>query len=243
MGTYDLKDADGLKTWILIQFGAPVVKVELAQEHLDACFDDAVRWFTAKKGMQKQGFIRLTPGQSVYPLPDDVDTICDVAFPASHFDYSFAFAPWLLPEQQIPASVFSAHGQSGGIYSNWTQALQYIDMAKKVLSAEADWRQEGRLLYLFAVKGLSGSIVIDYKTNSFTVEQLNERDHDLLKRYALAKAMMILGRIRSKYDGYPTAQGTVTLDGSQLLSDAQAMLEALETEIAGSGYPMGFLVG
>lgn len=239
----NLKDAASIKTWILIQLGAPVIKVELAIEHLDASFDDAIRWFTAKKGMQKQGFIRITPNQVAYPLPDDVDTITDVAFPSSHFDFSFAFAPWLLPEQQIPYSVISAHGQSGGIYSNWTQALQYIDMAKKVLSADSDWRQEGRLLYLFGVRGLSGSIIIDYKSNEFTVEQLNERDHEMLKRYALAKAMMILGRIRSKYDGYPTAQGTVNLDGATLIADAQAMLEALNEEISSSGYPMGILVG
>lgn len=240
---YDLKDKDELKLWILRELGAPVVKVELTEEQLLDSIDNAVRWFSAKKGLMKQAFIQLITGQTEYPLPDEVNTVTDVAFPSSGFDISAVFAPWLLPEQQIPWSVISAHGSSGGIYSYWTQALQYIEMGKRLMSSEPDWRQEGRMLHLFGVRSLTGYILLDYRTSQITIEQLTERDHDLIQRSSFARAKRILGRIRSKYDGFPTAQGNVSLDGQTLLSEAAEELAALEEEISASGYPMGFMVG
>lgn len=241
----NLKDADALKTWILVELGAPVVKVELAQEHLDNAVDNAIRWFSAGKGVRKQGFLALVAGQTVYPVPDDVDTILDVSFPANPYDLTAAFAPWLLPEQQIPWSASGSHGSSMGIYSNWVQALQYIEMAKRVMSSEEDWRQEGRLLYIFGMKTTSAGskLIIDYKSGDFSIDTLAERDHIMLKQYALARAMLILGRIRLKYDGYPTAQGSVTLDAAALIEEAQAMIEKLTEDLAASGYPMGFICG
>ena len=75
------------------------------------------------------------------------------------------------------------------------------------------------------------------------IEILNERDHDLVKRFALAQAKEDLAIIRSKYDSYPGAQGTVTLNADRLFDMAQQEKEKLEEEISASGYPMGFILG
>lgn len=239
----NLKDKDELKLWILRELGAPIVKVELTEEQLLDSIDNAIHWFAAKKGLKQQLWLQLQGVQNAYPLPPDVDTVTDVVFPSSNTDMAAIFGTWVLPGQNLPWNTVASHGSSMGLYSYWTQALQYIEMGKRALSAEPDWRQEGRILYLFGVPNLVGMAILEYRTGSVTIEQLNERDHDLVKRYSLARAMRILGRIRSKYDGFPTAQGTAQLDGSTLLGDAQAMLDALDAEIAASGFPMGFLVG
>jgi hypothetical protein len=77
-----------------------------------------------------------------------------------------------------------------------------------------------------------------------TIEQLSERDHDLVKRYSLMASKKRLGRIRSKYPGgFPTAQGNVDLDGATLLEEARQEEEKLEQEVSESGFPMGFLLG
>ena len=238
-----LKDKDALKLWILRDLGAPIVKVELTEEQLLDCIEDAIRWFSAKKGVMKQAVLTLQANQNEYLLPDEVDTVTDVAFPSSHFDLAQVFAPWLLPEQEMPWSVISANGPSGGVYSYWTQALQYVEMGKRILSSEPDWRQEGRKLFLFGSKYLTGNVIVEYRSGTLTIEQLNERDHDLVKRSSLARAKRILGRIRSKYDSFPTAQGSAQMDGAALLQEGADELAALDEEISASGYPMGFLVG
>jgi hypothetical protein len=231
-----------MASWIMRRLGAPVIKVELTADHLCDDIEQAIRWFSAKKGVKKQAVMRTYSGKSDYILPDEVDTVLDVIFQIPPMDISLIFAPFILVDEKVPYDVFAAPS-SVGIYSSFTQTLQYINTAKRVLGAEPDWRQDGRTLLLFPVPKNDTAVVLDFKSHLLTIDQLNERDHDLVKRYALAKAKMDLGRIRSKYDSFPTAQGTTTLDGNTLLDEAKTEIEALEEEIALSGYPMPWISG
>lgn len=243
MAEKDLLNFQEIQLWILRRLGAPLVKVELCQEHLDDIIEDAKRWFAAKKGFQKFATLPITANQVEYLLPEDVDTVLDIALSQNRADISTVYFPFNIFEGQIPYSVFSTP-QSMGLYSSYSQTLQYVEQSKRILSAELDWRQDGQKLFIFpGQQKPTGDAIILYKSHCFTVDQLNERDHDLLKRYALALAKKVLGRVRSKYDSYPTAQGSITTDGMNLIDESDADIERLEEEIAQSGYPMGFITG
>jgi hypothetical protein len=235
-------DADALGQWILRRLGAPFLKVELTQDHLDDCVEDARRWFVAKKGVTKFYQTNVLDGVTEYILPSDVDTVTDLMFAGSSLDLSLVFSPFILIDDKVPYDVFAAPS-SMGLYSSFTQTLMYIDMAKKVLSADEDWRHEGRKLYITPRPKNATYMIVEYKANMVTIEHLGERDHDLIKRFALAKAKEIVGRVRSKYDSFPTAQGSAGLDGPTLLDEARTELELLEEEIALSGFPMMPVVG
>jgi hypothetical protein len=235
-------DESGLKQWILRRLGAPFLKVELTDDHLKDAVEDARRWFAAKKGVKQRAMMLMNSSQSEYDLPDEVDAVTDVVFPVPAMDISLVFSPFTLLDDKVPYDVFAAP-HSIGLYSSFTQTLQYVEMAKRILGAEPDWRQEGRKLYVFPIPRGSAQMLIEFKSNHVTIDQLNERDHDLLKRWALAQAKEDLGRVRSKYDSFPTAQGNATLDGERLLEEARVAKELLEEEISLSAYPMGFMVG
>lgn len=237
-----LMDAEELKQYVLRRLGAPMWKVELSADHLEDAVEQARRWFSAKKGVKESMTMPFYPGVPDYQLPDNVNLVLDVVFPTNPMDLSIVFSPYLLQDEKVPYDVFAAP-QSAGLYSTYTQTLQYVESAKRILNSEPDWRQEGRVLYLFPVPRNSGNVIVDYKTHDFTIEQLSERDHDLVKRYALALAKKDLARIRSKYTEFPGAQGMTQLDSARLFQEADQEMEQLEKEIAASGYPMGFLVG
>lgn len=237
-----LLDEDQLKDWVLRKLGAPMIKVELTKEHLCDAIEDAKRWFVAKKGVTKLLNLPIQDGQTEYCLPNDVDTVTDVIFAVPPFDISLVFSPFILQDDKVPYDVFAAPS-SAGLYSSFTQTLQYVEQAKRILGAEADWRQDGRALSIFPLPKNATSIIVEYKCNTFAVDQLNERDHDLVKRYALAVATKQVARIRSKYESYPSAQGTVNLDGRELIEEAREMFERLEEEIADSAMPMFFITG
>jgi hypothetical protein len=237
-----LMDEPTLKQWILRRLGAPFLKIELTDENLKDAVETARRWFAAKKGVQKTTSLQVVAGRTEYQLPDDVETVEDVAFMTPAMDISLVFSPFTLIDDKVPYDVFAAPS-SIGLYSSYTQTLQYVEMAKRILGAEPDWRQEGRTLYVFPIPRNSSTILLNHKSNQITIEQLSERDHDILKRYALACAKEDLGRVRSKYSDFPTAQGTATLDGERLLEEAQTAKEALDEELALSSFPMGFMVG
>lgn len=239
------RDEAALVQWILRRLGAPLLKVELTADHLADNIEDARRWFAAKKGLKKLLKFPIQATKNEYCLPADVNTVIDVTFSSDPLDLSlFAYPYWLpMENNQIPYSVFNVHGSSGGAYSNYVQVLQYIEQAKRIMSQEPDWRQEDRMLYVFPVPAQSATALVEYTSHTVKIQELNERDHDLVKRFALAKAKEDLGRIRSKFDNYPTAQGTVAMDGAALLDESRQEIEKLNEEIADSAGPMGFLVG
>lgn len=231
-----------LKAWILRRLGSPLLKVELTNEHLEDAVEEARRWFAAKKGVKKSTNLNFYSGQPDYDLPDEVDTVLDVVFPESAADLTLIFSPYLMIDEKVPYDVFAAPN-SAGLYSTFTQTLQFVEMAKRILGADAMWLQEGRKLWLFPTPRSAGRIGLDYTSRVFATESLSERDHDMLKRYALALAKTDLGHIRRKYSNFPGAQGPVELDGQSLLDEAKDEIEKLNEEIALSGYPMPFIVG
>lgn len=243
-----LMDREQLYEWILRRLGAPFWDIELCQDHVKDAVEMAVRWFAAKKGVTKLFPVQVNAGQVEYELDCEVDRVIDVAYETNKLDLSLIFSPFTLLEEKIPYDVF-ASGGSGGLYSSYVQSLQYIEMAKRILSAEFEWTEikQGNevpnRLFIAPPPHDTRRLIVWAKINFTRIEDLQERDHELVKRYALAKAREDLAWVRGKYGEYPSAQGTTSLNWDQLLSTAQEEIERLEEEIMGSGYPMGFCSG
>ena len=238
-----LKNEEELQQYILLTLGAPQVKVELVQQDLDEALDEARRWFNAKKGFKGMSTLPIFANQTEYQLPEDVGTVTDLVLPSRATDFSRIIDPLGLLDASIPYNLFPAPA-AGGLFSTYAQALQYLEMGRRITGGEAEWYQRGRTLFVFPIPKLGGSALIEYTTNQFSVTQLSERDHDLFKRYALAWAKRKLARVRTKYEsGYPGAQGTILLDGQRLMDEATSEMESLSEELSPSGFPMGFLTG
>lgn len=232
-----------IKKNILIHLGAPVVEIHLQDCHLQEAIDEAKRSFLAKKGVQKTFSLDIVSSQSAYELPADVDEVLEVIFSESLAGLASIFLPFAFPDQLIPYSIFSAP-DTLGVYSHYTQLLQYLEIGKRVTSAEQDWAQVGRFLHLFPVPSTSQKALIFYKSHTLTVEQLSERDNDLIVRYSRAYAKKILARIWGKYpEGFPTAQGSRSLNWTLYQQEGDAEIAALDEEIIMSSYPMPILVG
>lgn len=234
-----------LRQWVLRRLGAPIHKVELCEQHVTDAVEQARRWFSAKKGQKKQVFVTVNASQVEYDLDaidSQIDTILDVSFSEQKLDLSLIFSPFTLLEEKIPYDVF-ASGGSAGLYSSYVQSLQYVEMAKRILSAEFEWRQDQRTLRIAPIPGSARSMILDVKVKCVKIEDLNERDHDLVKRYALLKAREDLMWVLGKYGEFPGAQGSVSLNYSILQEQIQTELEKLEQEIYDSAGPSGFLTG
>lgn len=254
MSTPPLMEKSDLFIWIARRLGAPIFAVELSECHYQDALDSAYRWFTAKKGYKKTKRVPLLAGVNEYDIPDDVLEIIDVTFPSGKYDQLYGnFIPYILPENTLPiGSLYAYPYVTGGTYSLLVQNMQYREMALRITGNEPDWRQYDRKLTVYPVPGTgygdSNTVVGEmewlYKTNIFALNQLTERDHDLIKRYCLAFAKRDLGTIRTRYGNLPGANGQpVIQNGSQLLQEAEVEFQKLESEIQLSGFPMGFITG
>jgi hypothetical protein len=231
-----------LAPWIMRRLGAPVWKIEVCTDHVLDAVEQAVRWFVAKKGVVKLFSMQMTSSQVEYDLDCEIDRVIDVIPTTQKMDLSMIFSPFTLLEEKIPYDVF-ASGGSGGLYSSYVQALQYIETAKRILSADFEWYQINQKLFIAPPPANSRQMIVWAKVNFTQIESLTERDHEMLKRYALAKAMQDLAWIRGKYTDYPSAQGTLSMNWDRLLDWADTELEKLNEEIMDSAGPMGFMTG
>lgn len=237
-----LMDEAALEIYVLRKFGAPLLKVELMQEHLDDAVNDAKRWFSAKKGLQ--GMLSMTAGrgQTLVPLPDDCDTVLECIFrDTSTSDLDKLVDPMALIDG-IP-KVFYSSTYTMGFLSTYQQTMQYLKSARKVLGTDPEWFQQDRNIVLTPATHQVTSLLITFKKDDFQINKLNERDYDLVKRRILAESKETLGRIRSKYSEFPSAQGQVQLDGNDLLKEAQQEKEKLDEEIMYSAGPIGMFFG
>lgn len=247
--------------WMELQLGSGVVVVEMTSEQLRTAFDGAIRWYVSRRGFRRSIVIDLTSGISEYPMPPDCDHVLEVAFQAPKPDIVGAINPYAFTDMEsVPVAWASISGVPGGqFYSMYSLVLRHSETAKRVLGAEFAWEYDAwnRVLKLYPAVRLSGKAAVLYISRTLNAEDpqqptdppndfraLPYRDRDIILRYALASAKSILGRIRGKYtDGLPSAGGSKTLDGDQLLSEAQAEFETLNEEVKALSEPVGFLVG
>ncbi len=233
---------EDIQQWILRRLGAPQLEVELTREDLEDAVNDAKLWFSVRLGVTRYYFLDVAQGDSRYTIPADVDTVLNIDWPLRATDLSFIVpGAWLLPGQAVPASLFYG-ANDGGRFSNLVQTMQYLDMARRVTSAEPDWRQEGRTLYIFAAPSAS-RLRVQFKANLVVLSELDNRAYDLVRRMTLARSKEKLGRVRSKYDSAQTAAGSTGLDGATLLQEASDAIEALNEEIMQAGLPLPILIG
>lgn len=240
-----LQDRSGVKQWILRKLGGPLVCVELSNSQIEDAINDGLQWFVGKKGIQAVRQIRLNAGQTEYKFDEDVDEIEEVIFAENPLDFSTLFSPVPLIDK-VPYDLF-ANPRGGGMYSSFTQALQYIEQAKRITSSEPEWKVIHRTLFVFrvdaAIEAGANVAVLIYKPTSIDLEDLKVRDHDMVRHFALAEAKITLGNVRGKYDRYPTAQGTVVLNAVSLLEQGEKEKDSLEEQISNSAGPMGWLTG
>jgi len=240
-----LSEADMMKH-IYLHLGGGVIDIHLQECHYKEAIEEAVRWFRAKKGIRKQFNLQVIPYQNEYDLPEDVDTVLEVVFPDDYGGIGRVLDPFYLPGDGVPWSLGGMDSGGMGMLSSYAQILQTVENTARVFGTEPDWRHEpgSTKLLLMPLFKRPGIAQVFYKSHTLVLEQLTERDNDLVKRYARAYAKKILGHIWGKYtDGFPAAQGNRSLNYSQMLQESDTEIEKLEDEISASAMPMDILIG
>lgn len=249
--------------WMKLQLGGGVVVIELLQEHFQVAFADALRWYVARKGIQRRAVVNLTPGVVDYAMPEDTDTVIDIVFPGVQLDIIAAMSPYaFIDVDQIPVANSSITGVPGGsFYGTFQLVLQHSETARRITGSEPAWEYDKatNCIHIYPHSQRRGTICAYYISTVVNVDdpvapattpvndfrrRMSFRDRDIILRYALAKVKLMLSRVRGKYtDGMPSAGGQKNLDADTLLGEAQGEIEAMNEEIKGLSDPVPFVVG
>lgn len=194
-------------------------------------------------------------------MPDDCDEVLTVYFPGVQIDIIAAVNPFaFIDVDQLPVAYQSITGVPGGqFYGTFHQILQHAETARRIVGSEPAWdyHKTENVLRLAPTNQRTGTVVVRYISNKLVAvdpvapatvpkndfRHLRVRDRDLILRYGLAMMKEILGRIRGKYQEWPSAGGSKTLDGDTLLQEARDDKDDLNTELMGLSDPVPFLTG
>jgi len=227
-----------------VQLGWPTACVELSDDALEDAAFDAEIWIAVHMGIERRTTLDLYSGQSEYNMPDDCEMVIDIAFPQV-YSGSLPLAMQIEGLEDLYYAQFYQFGtRAGGFNSNIIQHLQYLDMTQRTLSSDKDRRWESYQRKLIVQPDdVTGTAIVWYLSNQVEYDYLSLPAKMLIRRYAVAAAMLILGRIRSKYSEIPAAGGKVSLNGAELIGSAEGEMAMLDEKVGRLVPPPGFITG
>jgi hypothetical protein len=231
--------------YIKRQMGHPVLCVELADEHFDDCMDDAEIWVMAHLGTIRQHKFQMNSLiNGEFDVPEDCEYVVDVALPEDALNIDLLLNPSAFADtNELPYSYYS-NTIGGGFNSGLYQFLQYNEMTRRTLSADVDFTYDAqRRKLIIRPLSNSGTAIMWYLTRVCDYNALSIQQYMLVRRYARATAMYTLGNIRAKYSSVPAAGGQVTLNGSELISNAQLEFGDLQEAMRNVTPPVPFFTG
>jgi hypothetical protein len=248
-----MQSTNDMRAYVERRLGGGVVHVELTPDHYSDAISESLLWFSGCIGQLKNIVIQVNDSGGAFDVSPDCYQVVEVYFQRLVSD--FPTDPFDVGLSQIVLNGVASVGSAGDVYgygaqtdvfSSIVQSMQYREQARRILSADRDWEWDfaARKLRLFPTSGRLGSEVFAvYLTDEIDVALLRPYEYDVVRRYALGSAMEALGYIRTKYSDGPSATGQVSLNGSDLLANADLIKSDCRDRIARLKPPAPFIVG
>lgn len=243
------KRNDAIK-YIELSLGGGMVDVELDKEHYDMALDKAIAKYRQRSSRAvEEAFLVLNfvPHENVYYLPEEVIEVKQVyrrssgGISASATDFEPFEAGYL--------SMYMLNVAKGGGLATFELYMGYREQMGKMFGTHVmfTWNQVTKKLTLHRyIRGDEGVILHTYNYKPDEMLLTDTSSGPWIRDYALSVAKMSLGQARSKFGSLAGPQGGVTLNGGDLIAQAQAEQEKLEEELktyAEGGTPLGFIFG
>lgn len=220
-----------IREYIYHMLGAPALKLELDEQNIDFCIDQALKIFEqyAPSEYFQYYTFRTSPGVSVYDMPPEIGYIRDIYY-REQGQYAFQASDL---QGAIPIEYFYPGGayasiQGGlidpiqpiwGRMGEWVLYKQYEQMYSRVSSSLGGWEWVGGYgtIKLYPIPYRSQMIIVRYLQKMKDWPEVTTA----MQTGALCFAKEILGRIRSKYKNPPGPGGGIQMDGPELLAEAK----------------------
>jgi hypothetical protein len=235
---------------IELMLGGGLVDVELDKEHYDLAIDKAVGKYRQRSSRAvEESFmlLNLTAGNSSYTLPDEVIDV-KVVYRASAGGVgttSTGFEPF----EAAYLNMYMLNAARGQGLASFELYMGQRELMGRMFGAHVTftWSQTSKQINLHrSIKGEESVLLHTYNYRPDEALLADTGSGPWIRDYATAQAKMMLGQARSKFAQLAGPQGGVTLNGNDLIQQAQAEIEKLEEDLktfADGGTPLGFIFG
>lgn len=236
---------------IHISLGGSTVEVELEDDDYNAAFDNSVRMYRERSYNSVNSgfwFMELQMGKVHYQLPKEVDSVKQIYRSRTGIIFGESFEPFSAAFlQQI---LVGANNQIGfGGFATYDFMMQYQKMVGKIFGERIQFffRRDDSSIMIMQLPRSTEKVALEVSFLK-SIDQLLDDGlaYKWLRDYTMAGCKQILGEKYSKMQNYPGAQGGIVLKGDALKTEAQALFDKLEQDIAdyaeGNEMP-GVLIG
>lgn len=205
-----------LKQYILAMLGASQTDVELEDSDLDMIIYHSINYYghnSSEAWNEELTVLRLNAGENMHPCPDDIDFIISMNLEKGGTGVT------LIPETTGQAYEITMLGMIQN-----DNSLQKVTTPVHTRILHRDGQRWFQTDFAPATDTNVVAKVMKYK------DLAPIYGDPWLQKYALAQAKFNLGIIRSKFSGL-SAPNDLSMNGSDLISQAQTEIERLEQEL------------
>lgn len=241
-----------LRKEIFLHLGGGMVDIELDPEHYEAAIDQALtryRYRSSNAVEESWLFLTLQPEQTVYTLPNEIIEIRQILRRGVSGGVSGGAAVDPFSLAYTNAYIMNMQANQGGSLATYDFAQQALETIGRLFGRDINytWNPTAHKLTIMR-RILDDETVLlwCYNYRPDFVLLSDPYSKNWLFNYSLALCKRMLGQARSKFASIAGPQGGTTLNGSDLISQADAELERLEEEVKtqtdqNAGY--GFIIG
>ena len=237
--------------YIKFTLGEGMVDVELDPDHYEIAFKAVMQRYrqrSANAVEESYSFLDLEEDVNEYTLPNEVINVRQVFKRniGANSGTSSQYEPF---EAGFVNFYMIQNGRVGGL-ATYFMYSSYLEQAAKMFGGFINYnydRVNKKLTIMRRPRGDGDTVLLwtsNYKPD-FTLLQ-DPYIQPWIRDYTLALCMRSLGQARAKFASLPGPQGGTQLNGTQLLSDAQALIDKLEVEITNlidGQMPAWFVIG
>lgn len=201
-----------IKRTVRTLLGMPMVSVELNDDQLEVCIEQALEHYGSIRPVFRYGTVTISTAVQCYTLNPCGRGIMEIfredplrmSVELSEFDI-FRYNQFQLLRTD-PADYYSMR--------------LWRDEVKRAVGSDTDWEFDPMTskLYISPAPTQSYKLTYLYADNP-TLTEVPAADDMQVEHLALAMAKQILGRIRNKFKDIPGAESPITMDGGDLLSE------------------------
>jgi hypothetical protein len=236
---------------IELTLGSQMVDVELDPDHLNLAINVGLLKLRQQSDgslLEKDIFLHITRDISEYTLPDEVQEVRRLyrRGVGAYTGGGVNFDP-------VDAAFYNIYmlqpNRSGGL-ATWDLYNGYLETAERMFASQMNftWDVNSHKLTIIRRPRADEEVSVRVYVKKSEDDIINDPYTGLwLLSYASAKAKYMLGEARDKFSsGFAGPNGSVTLNGAALKTEAQVEIDKLEKELlnmvtSGDGY--SFIIG
>ncbi len=220
------------------RLGYPTVTVELTDAQLDRAVTNAIETFRQKSSMATfpaAFFLDIEPYNQVYKLTNRAVGYNKIVEVLAGYRFTSAFLSSAMGAG-VYGQVVLQHLYNMGTFDllSYYIVSQYVESLELLFATRLTywWDTNTRELRFHQSFVRPERILLAVTIEKTEQELFQDRYiKQWLQRYAMAEAMMMLAQIRGKYSTLPGASGSVTLNASDLKTQAQEYYQLCQDEI------------